>query len=246
MNNKFNIEEIKYLIPDYITESLSENEAKLVKEAIAKYPEVNDLYNDMKSAFALTKNIKYEEPAAQYWNNLLPRIHQKIEEREAASVRNPFALIWKILVPVAAVIILFLIYQIYFNPSDVNLNNKTLVKTDSVKHDNVKKNETPVIKEENKQTVDAVKNNTQLKIKIHNHKQNNSFVPKEKEDIYIQKKEDFTEPQDQDNDDFASIEYLILGAGERGTLDSDVENDLDNLNNNEQDKLLEQLSKTNL
>ena len=246
MNNKFNIEEIKYLIPDYITESLSEDEAKLVKEAIAKYPDVNDLYNDMKSAFALTKNIKYEEPAPQYWNNLLPRIHQKIDERESASARNPFTLIWKILVPVAAVIILFLIYQIYFNPSDVNINNKTLVKTDSVIQDNVKKNETPVIKEESKQTVEAVKNNTQPKIKIHRHKQNNSYVPIEKEDIDVQIKENEIEPQEQDNDDFASIDYLMLGAGEKGTLDSDVESDLDNLNNNEQDKLLEQLSKTNL
>lgn len=246
MNNKLNIEDIKYLIPDYITESLSEDEAKLVKEAIAKYPEVNDLYNDMKSAFALAENVNFEEPAPQYWNNLLPRIHQKIEERESASVKNPFAVIWKILVPVAAVIILFLIYQLYFNPSDTNINNKTLVKTDSVKQDNIKQNETPVIKEDNKQTVDAVKNNSHTKIKIRNHNQNNSFGPKEKEEIDVQQKENEIEPQEQDNDDFASIDYLILGAGERGTLDSDVENDLDNLNNNEQDKLLEQLSKTNL
>jgi hypothetical protein len=246
MNNKINIEEIKFLIPDYITDSLSEDDARLVKEAIVKYPEINNLYNDMKAAVTFAKNVKYEEPAPQYWNNLLPKIHQKIEEREASTAKNPFTLIWKILVPVAAVIILFLIYQIYFNPSENNINNKTLVKTDSVKQNNVKKNETPLVKEDNKQTVEAENIKPQKKIKVHIYRQNDLNIPKEKENIDVQNKENVIEPQEQDNEDFASIESLILGAGERGTLDSDVENDLENLSNNEQDKLLEQLKKTNL
>jgi hypothetical protein len=247
MDNKINIEEIKYLIPDYITGSLSQEEAKLAEEAIAKYPEINSLYNEMKAAFEITKNVKYEEPAPQYWNNLLPKIHQKIEERETSGVKNPFAVIWKILVPVAAVILLFLVYQIYFNTSDNNVNNKILVKTDSVKQQyNIKKDKTPVIKEDNKQTVESVNVKPQKKNKIRISKQDNVNVPEEKRDMEVPDKENMIELQEQDNDDFASLESLILGAGEKGTLDSDIEDDLQNLSNNEKDKLLEQLEKTNL
>ena len=119
MAKKLNIEDIKLLIPDYITGSLSGEEFASVDNAIKNNPEIASLYSDMKSALEFVENVKFEEPVPQYWNNLLPKIHEKIEARnEKKLFKNPIPLIWKILVPVAAIILIAVIYRIATTPEN--------------------------------------------------------------------------------------------------------------------------------
>lgn len=248
--NKLNIEDIKFLVPDYITGSLDGNEMLLVKEAIDKYPEVKEFYNDMKSTFEFVENTKFEEPGLQYFSNLLPRIHQKIEDREEKKkIKSPAALLWKILVPIAAVIILFLVYMIAFNPGDnVNDRNKTMVKTDSVKKEIEPEHKAPDVIE--KKNEEMVTDNTIL-IK----KQKKTTFHRNIVKVITTPAEVKEQPEEKpqlpaiENDDVAEImneEPMILGAGESGTLEGDVESALDELNQNEKAVLLEQLEKSNL
>jgi hypothetical protein len=248
--NKLHIEEIKFFVPDYITGSLNENEMLLVKEAIDKYPEVSQFYNEMKSIFEFAEKVELEEPSPQYFNNLLPRIHQKIEVREEKkAAKSTAALIWKILVPVAAIIILFLVYMIAFNPGEnVNEKNKTIVKTNSVKKDiEPKQKTTDVIEKKNEESVvdntDTNKKHKRTVISKMSVKEN--IKPEDVKDKTVEKLQILPA----ESDDFAEVmndEPVILGAGERGTLEGDIENAIDELNQNEKDVLLAKLEKSNL
>ncbi|RPI19360.1 MAG: hypothetical protein EHM58_01715 [Ignavibacteriae bacterium] len=249
--NKLNIEEIKFLIPDYISGALSEKEALLVKEAIDKYPEVNELYIDMKAAFEFADKVEIEEPSPQYFNNLLPRIHQKIGEREEKhTAKNPLALIWKILVPAAAVIILFIIYMIANNPGEnINDKNKTIGKTDSVKKEIEQKQTLPDVKEKKIEESTADKTNINKEQKRVIRKNNNVKEEIEQEEKIDNEIEEKIQVPAVENDDVADVvedEPLILGAGERGTFDADIESEIDELTKNEEDVILKQLEKSNL
>lgn len=82
MNTKYNTEEIMMLIPDYITGNISSSDKALVEKALSESAELTELYMDMKSSVGFIDSVKQAEPAPQYWNTLLPRIHERIEERQ--------------------------------------------------------------------------------------------------------------------------------------------------------------------
>src|SRR5437667_1764759 len=123
----------------------------------------------MKAALDFAGSIKFQEPSQQYWNNLLPRIHQRIEsEKDRKAARNPLSILWKILVPVAAVIIIFIIYQLATSPENQIVKNNTYIEekkeiqnnnTDTrqntnkqiEKNDNIKKENTDNISKPNSQ-----------------------------------------------------------------------------------------------
>ena len=52
MENKINIDEIKYLIPDYVTGHLNNAEKLKVEDALSKSNELRDFYNEMKSVLS--------------------------------------------------------------------------------------------------------------------------------------------------------------------------------------------------
>src|SRR5260221_14107036 len=106
MNNKLNIEELKYLVPDYISGLLSDAEKTLVENALKESDELKNFYEEVKGIFEFVSNVKFEEPPAQYFNNLLPRIHQKIELSSAKRFAcSNIAAIWKIIIPAVAVLL---------------------------------------------------------------------------------------------------------------------------------------------
>lgn len=262
MADKTDIENIKLLLPDYVTGSLSHEEAQMVKNAIDTSEEVRSLYLDMKNALEFAGSVKYEEPVPQYWNNLLPRIHEKIEEREQKSIaKKPLSYIWKVLVPVAAVILFFIIYRISFTPEteiteeeQKNIINEKVEKKDTIEQKiPAEKNiEKQVVPKSNKENI-VNKNNEKQRSARHHRKER------------IQKREDLA---DKTNDfenalnngdirkekitgkDLAALadveELSIFGTGPPGTFDEETENELDKLNENERDNLLKELSNSNL
>jgi hypothetical protein len=249
MKNKLNIEEIKLLIPDYVSGLLTEEENSLVKNAIDSSDELKELYLDMKNAFEFADTMKYEEPAPQYWNNLLPKIHEKIEAREQQSLaENPISYIWKILVPVAAVILIFIMYKISFTPDTQITQNQ----------DNKIKEEKTVTKDTVKEEISPLQTKDDIKYEV---AKNNVIHKKSKtKDIEyaIEQKDNVGEPVRQneikiktsdENDDFASLaveELTIFGAGMHGTIDEDLDNELEKLSSSEQEIFLEELSNSNL
>lgn len=246
MKNKLNIEDIKLLIPDYITGSLSEDESLMVKDAIDKSSELKELYIDMKNAFEFTDSVKFEEPAAQYWNNLLPKIHQKIDEREQQSLaKNPMSYLWKILVPVAAVVLIFIIYRISFvSGPEITQNEEKIYKQENTEAKDTVKKEIESVQTEKNLEPEISKENTVIK-KTHRIKKNDIKHPENYAHENIEKK-DVIIKVNEENEDFASLvveELTIFGAGSPGVFDEDVNNELDKLNDSDRETFLEELNR---
>lgn len=248
MKNKLNIEEIKLLIPDYVTGSLSDEESSAVKNAIDNSDELKELYFDMKNAFEFTDSVKYEEPSPQYWNNLLPKIHRKIEEREQQSLaKNPLSYLWKILVPVAAVLLIFIVYRISYNPApEITQKEENKFQQEKIiTKDTVKKEIKQLQTEENTEPV-ITKNNTvrrkktDIKKTIIEQVEINDNEKITKTDILVNENEH--------NGDLAFLaidELTIFGAGAPGILDDDINDELEKLNDSDRETFLEEL-KNNL
>lgn len=250
MKKKINLEDIKLLIPDFITGSLSEEESKTVKNAINNSDELRELYVNIKNAFAFTDSVKIVEPSPQYWNNLLPKIHQRIEEREQQSLaKNPISYVWKILVPVAAVLLIFIIYKISYSPTpDISQKEEKKFEQENIKAgDTVKKEIEPLQIKESTEPVITKNNNVRrkkLNIKEINVKQfeniNNENINNEniaKSNLLVD-----------ENEGFASIavdEITIFGAGAHGIFDEEIENELSKLADSDREAFLEEL-KNNL
>jgi|GEM_PF-1242095 len=271
-NNKINIETIKYLVPDYINGLLDSKDKQIVENAINKSDELKVFYKEMKMTFDFAGNVKYNEPSQQYWNNLLPRIHQRIEEKqEKKAARNPFALLWKILVPVAAIILIFIIYQLATSPGKQIVDKKTYMEEKKeVRNNNIDTQKTAQQTEEKKDNIIAPKNNIDNNpdnsgnnvIKTNNNYKNTSRAAKtDFENVNNEQNiADYNNNTNNDNvikealdtedkEELASAdidESSITVTGQSAGYDEEIEKDLNKLNDNEQNNLLEQLSSSNL
>jgi len=253
MNSKLDIEEIQLLIPDYISGELSEEEKALVESAMKESAELRQFYTEMKETFNFVSSVKFTEPAPQYWNSLLPRIHEKIESREAKGFSwDKVSAVWKVLVPIAAVILIALVYYIV-KPSNIQLTEDKKIeniKKDSSKDNDTspkeekqdeKKNENNLTNEQDKST--EKQNNI---IKRDNIKRNNNIV---KDEEKSQNNNDVVKETVKDEQlavDVDIEETSIFATGEAAGFDEEIENELKNLNDSEQSQLLDEIINSNL
>jgi hypothetical protein len=257
MKNIPNIEELKYLIPDFITGEISDADKTRIENALQVSTELRKFHREIKSTLEFAGKVKFEEPSSQYWTNLLPRIHQRIEEAEKKKFSwVKAASLWKVLVPIAAIILIALVYYMV-QPSNTQLTkdeekqNQNVV-SDSSKDKNMSTDE---IKQEVKspeQEQDNIVSEQKIPGKDILIKKDKHFYTKD--EISIVKEElpenrDNEKEQDLNNEDFASIELddiSIFTAGEAGGFDEEVENSLKKLDDDEQDALLRELENSNL
>jgi hypothetical protein len=248
--NKLNIEEIKLLIPDYITGSLNEEESALVDNAIKSNPEIESLYSDMKNAFDFVEKVKFDEPVPQYWNNLLPKIHEKIEERsEKKFFKNPIPLIWKILVPVTAILLFAVIYRIATTPE------KQITKENipNIQKEKPPEQQNPVA--EQKTLEDSLTNNQSPDNKEpvlkrrYPHNKVESRKPDENESLANKD----NEPAEQKENAFLELlssddvsDLSELNSVEANTPEEELDNEIQKLNNSEKEAFLQELENTNL
>lgn len=255
MNNKLNIEELKFLIPDYITGQINDADKTVIEKALLESPELREFHNEMKGVFGFVDKVKFEEPSPQYWANMLPRIHERIEKQEAKSLSSGFSwgkisAFWKVLVPVAAVILIAVIY-FAIKPSETQMTKDDSRKKENIIKDtnsdrqkinkqedtNDKKSPENIVKEKPEQNIEKV-------IKKRKSPVNNegNFVkeetPEKPEEEQIPVKEEFTAIE--------VDELSVFATGEGAGFDEEIENDLKNLNNNEQNLLLKELENSNL
>ena len=259
MNTKLNTEEIKFMIPDFITGTLNETDKTLVEDALKNSAELQEFYNEMKGTFELVSSVKYTEPAPQYWNSLLPRIHDRIDSREAKGFSwDKISALWKVLVPIAAVILIAVIYYIA-KPSNTQLTEEKkteqIKKNEQIKNDTSKDNGNKEEIEKNKITEEKKNDNIVKEQNLQNNKSNltkkNSIKPDNataknevKEDNKIVKEI----PEVVKDEQLASEidETSLFADGEAAGFDEETENDLKKLNDNEQQLLLKELENTNL
>ena len=116
MDKNKNIQQIEEMLPDFISGTLNESDRMKVEKALAEYPQLNSIYLDYKKTFEFVSSVKFQEPPAQYWNSLLPRIHEKID-RKKEKLWYPFRNAWKIILPIAALVLIFIVYKTIFSPA---------------------------------------------------------------------------------------------------------------------------------
>ncbi len=232
MNSKINIEEIKFLIPDYITNSLEDKDKLTVESALSESAELREFYNEMKGTFEFVSAVKFEEPSPQYWNSLLPRIHEKLEAKAARKFSwDSITAIWKIIVPVAAVILIFVAYVLLRSPenqiSKKQINNEQKENKDS--NNSIKQEIKEEKKDSQNQSIDKNQEN------LSNETSDKVKAPK------VIKKNNVIKQDKNSNDNMAQ------DVKKNADNNSDIKNnDNDKLNNNEKDQLIEDLLKTNL
>jgi anti-sigma-K factor RskA len=239
-----NIEEIKLLLPDYISGHIEPEDKKSVEEAINSSPELQGLLIEMSSTLGFVSNVKYKEPDPAYWASLLPRIHERIEQAEAKNFSwDKILSYWKVLVPVTAVIILAVLYFTVIKNND----NSTLTekRTEKVNPDTNIKTETPEKKEIVKET-----NNTE-KVSSIVKKQTGHVHHKKVKDNIEPVKDEILKDEQIKQDDFEDIvqtdlEEESVFTGSTAGVEEEIENSLNDLNENEKDKLVQELLKSNL
>jgi cell division protein FtsL len=196
--------------------------------------------------------VKAEEPPQQYWNSLLPRIHQRIEAQEAKKFSwDKVSAVWKVLVPIAAIILIALIYYLV-KPSNTQITrdekkNEKIIK-DSSKENNTEEKKIPenkqderIVKEEKHQPENYVKKNRKT------NRVNDDNLAKEEIKIKDDNIQNNIQQEPLKEDLAADMEETsVFSMGEGAGLDEETENELKNLNNNEQDALLEELESSNL
>ena len=139
MNSNNNIEQLMQLIPDYITGEISSSDKLMLEKAMNESAELRELYNEMTGTLAFVRrHVKLKEPPEQYWNSLLPRIHQRIEDKESKAFSwDKIPSLWKVLVPIAAVVLIALIYYLV-KPSDTQITKDKEI--ENIKKDTNKDN----------------------------------------------------------------------------------------------------------
>jgi hypothetical protein len=262
MNNKLNTEEIKFMIPDYISGMLNDTDKALVSEAIKESEEVREFYNEMKGTFDFVSSVKFKEPEPEYWNSLLPRIHEKIDSRETEASGfswDKIAAMWKILVPIAAVILIAVIYYLV-QPSNTQLTEEK--KTEEIKKNDLIKNDSSKdennIKENIKQEkVTEDKNNDNIvkeqndgnKTRNNSIKRNYTKPDNATAKNIIPEIENIKESQEPVKDEQLALdieETSMFADGEGAGFDEETEDDLKKLNDNEKEVLLQELQNSNL
>ncbi|MBZ0201966.1 MAG: hypothetical protein K8I03_03010 [Ignavibacteria bacterium] len=258
MNNKLNIQELKELIPDFITGDISNENIKLLENALISSTELREFHDEIKSTLEFVDNVKPDEPSPVYWNSLLPRIHQRIEENESKGFSwDKILSYWKIIVPVAAILLIAVFYFAFKQPGHEitkdeqkkeNIQKDSSGK-DSNKQELKKDNETPALEEKN--NVTGNEDRTMPKIIQKDKKKLSPLddVPEDvvKEDNEIKK--DGNNANDQKSEKLAAIDIddiSIFATGEGAGLDEDTENELKRLSDNEKDNLIEELINSNL
>lgn len=262
--NNYNIEELKLLIPDYITGDISIMDKQKIEEALKNSAEIARFHQEMKGAFEFISEVKQNEPEPAYWNSLIPRIHDRIDEREQSKFSwGNISSIWKILVPVSAIVLIAILYY-SFSPSETEItkDDKQELQQDLKGKEENKTGITDTISnvktEDSKQNIILPGNN--IKEKSIDEKSPRKYLapdrkifePKMKDDNIV--KDDTPEKQidpvnTNESADIVNIdpdETAIFTIGQSAGLDEETENELNKLKENEKDLLLEQLLNSNL
>lgn len=256
MNDKSKIEELKLLIADYVTGQLNDNDKAVIEKALKESAELREFRADTERTFKFVNTVKLKEPSPQYWSSLLPRIHQRMEQQEAKKLSwDKISSIWKVLVPIAAIILIAIIYYLV-KPSNTQItkeekNIEKIVK-DTTKDTTKDKNENKIeekkipenkqderiIKEEKRKPEDSVKKDRKT------NKVNDGNLAKE--EIKVNDDNTQREPVKEDLAVIDMEETSVFSTGAGAGLDDETENELKNLNDNEQNSLLEELQNSNL
>ncbi|MDD5361590.1 MAG: hypothetical protein PHN88_05630 [Ignavibacteria bacterium] len=115
-NKKTNLEdELLYSLPDYVNGKVYDESLKSeIEKKIKTDAEFRNEYLSVRNAFQFVKDSSFEEPPEHYFNNLVPRLNERIERsRSVSAIDFRFILhLWRYIVPALTVILVIVIVAI--------------------------------------------------------------------------------------------------------------------------------------
>ncbi len=150
MKTKYSLEELKYNLPDYISNKIADKELiGAIEKELEINSELREDLEELKSTFGFLKTSKFQNPPNNYFANLPVKINERIQPTEAnGSFLDRLSLVWKILLPAIPVIIIIAI--LLFNSSKKETNKIQISNIDTNKNELSQKKPEPV---ENKDVV---------------------------------------------------------------------------------------------
>lgn len=107
-------EELLYSLPDYINGQLKDQKLIVeIENEIANNPDFKIEYENLKNTFSFLEKTNFEEPSEAYFNNLLPNIHSKLDEKKGKrsfNIMDYLAPSLKYVLPVICVMFVVYIY----------------------------------------------------------------------------------------------------------------------------------------
>jgi len=101
---------VRYLLPEYMERTLPDEEMSLVAQHLHSCDGCSQDLKSIQKLYSTLDHQLQEEPPKDYWVSLLPRIHQRIEERKRRIVPG---WVFRYAVPLAGVaLLLFILFRI--------------------------------------------------------------------------------------------------------------------------------------
>ena len=242
---KNNLEELRISLTDYIQDKINDvNKIAMIEREIRINPEFKKEYEGLKDSMYFLKLAKLQEPPDNYFNTILPRLNNKIEER-ITSKQNIFSFLklkrnyWNYLVPLIPILLIFLLYRVYFNNhSDsensiyISNDSKTELKNiDSVINKNEVENNLTTQSTDIEDTVIEIESNSNVNnAKLNNYYYNDNRIDNadniDNNDNIDAETVETTDVFSKEEDDISNLQSQF------NQLDDDTQNDiLDNLKN---------------
>ena len=125
--------EIQNHLPDYFLGRVSDEDGRLIEEHLAHCQSCQAEAAELDRAFIALKQSETSLPPESYWQNFLPRLHERIEERKRSGLvfgigRQFGPWIQKVLIPSAALVAtIFVLTRIPFVPKPSSSELRQLV-----------------------------------------------------------------------------------------------------------------------
>ena len=234
MNTHHKNEDLLYSLPDYITGKLVDEDLKFrIENEINLNTDFKQEYEMMKETYSSIKDLQFSEPPAHYFNNLVPRLNQRIESVSKFSFSHLFRLanLFKYALPAVSVIVLIVIFTF---PNKSNKNENMFKQTDNTITEIMKAN-TDTLQTDN----ETVENTSAEENIVVENIQENETTPIKKEKNRTEKTIKVT------NLNNVNIEDMIAETETIEKYDDYVyENDFNSLSQKDQTDLINKLSKT--
>lgn len=145
MNREFSKEELLFNLPDFIEGRLDNSEMKeAILYEISNNPGFREEYEMLGGTIRKFRNFELSEPPSNYFNNLLPVINEKIDNRKRKpGFSKSISFLWKIAVPAAAVLLFVFTFRSYFIEKEytVQIKNDTPLVSQNDFQENQRQNE---------------------------------------------------------------------------------------------------------
>jgi hypothetical protein len=239
MVKEFKIEELLENLPDYINGRIENSELKnAINSEISSNSEFKKEFESLNNTFKSINNFSFTEPPDYYFNNLLPRINDRIyTASKSNNFKKSFSAIWKFGLPVTAVILMFIGYKTFYNNNEYikNINSNSQIEITNDYQSKIKNDDS------------VVKNDTEVSTsETESANENGNFISNTTKSFYT-KQNTYDRIINTEENNIIAIDITDNTPDDdvffSNDEESNIEQEFEKLNSDEQNKILSEIKK---